>query len=279
MLTRPAFGHDDSQVPWPSTLPGTSSCPCLAGVVSRACRFFFIWHFFWAFVAARYRCAHEHTPGDTWRSSPRLTVRSHIINIDETCCKMLPPLERARWTHNPMVQPHARAYRARQQGRAGKNLQGRAREGVARSQRPARRHSQHRPEHPKASAAFSRDGPTTRCRRSRRCITTQQLGPTSSAPMPSGQTSSLLPHRATSQARSSSITASVWRWSSADANSASDRLKQTEDEELLIHTFPSVDPRTVSTRDAALDLNCPDGSTQGGSMATGFTASELKQRG
>ena len=65
----------------------------------------------------------------------------------------------------------------------------------------------------------------------------------------------------------------------SDANSASDRLKQTEDAELLIHTFPSVDPRTVSIRDAALDLNCPDGSTQGGSMATGFTASELNQRG
>ena len=157
---------------------------------------------------------HLETLGVHYRVSPFAAASS---TSTRRAAEMLPPLERARWPHNPMVQPHARVYRARQQGSAGKNLQGRAREGVARSQRPARRHSQHRPEHPKASAGFSRDGPTTRCRRSRRCITTQQHGPTSSAPMSSGQTSSLLPHRATSQARSSSIAAAVWRWSSADA--------------------------------------------------------------
>ena len=66
-----------------------------------------------------------------------------------------------------------------------------------------------------AGLHISRDGRTTRCRRSRRCTTTQQLGPTSSAPMPSGQTSSLLPHHATSQAQSLCITAAAWRWSSA----------------------------------------------------------------
>ena len=108
--------------------------------MSRDCRLFFIWHWCRPLVAARLQvCALEHTPGDTWRSSPLLTVRSRIINIDETCCEMLPPLERARWPHNPMVQLHARVFRARQQGSAGENLQGRAREGVALSQRPARR--------------------------------------------------------------------------------------------------------------------------------------------
>ena len=142
-------GHDDSQVPWSSALPGTSSCPCLGWCRVARLQTLFILHWCWAFVAARYRCAHEWTPGDTWCSLPLLTVRSRIINIHEKCCKMLPPLERARWPHYPMDLPHARVYRARQQGCAGQNLQGRVREGVARSQRPHRRHCQHRPEHPR----------------------------------------------------------------------------------------------------------------------------------
>ena len=269
MLTRPAFGHDDSQVPWPYA-PWNQQLSLLGWC--RVVRLQILFHL--ALVRA-----HEHTPGDTWRSLPRLTVRSRIIIIDETCCKMLPPLERARWPLNPMVQPHARVYRARQQGSAGNNLQGRARQGVARSQRPARRHCQHRPEHRRLAqpshgmdprrVAGDRDDASQHSSMVRHRLHRCQAG----------RRPRFLPHRATSQARSSSITAAVWRWSSADANSASDRLKQTEDEELLIHTFPSVDPPTVSTRDAALDLNCADGSTQGGSMATGFTASELKQRG
>ena len=43
-----------------------------------------------------------------------------------------------------------------------------------------------------ACGASSRAGPMTRCGTYRRCITTQELGPTSSAPMPSGQTSGKL---------------------------------------------------------------------------------------
>ena len=60
----------------------------------------------------------------------------------------------------------------------------------------------------------------------------------------------------------------------SDANRAVIRLKQTEDVGLLIHAIPLVDLRTVSILDAALDLDRPDGSTQGSSMV-GFTSSEL----
>ena len=49
----------------------------------------------------------------------------------------------------------------------------------------------------------------------------------------------------------------------SDANRALNRLKQTEDVGLLIHAIPLVDLRTVSISDAALDLDRPDGSTQG----------------
>ena len=48
-----------------------------------------------------------------------------------------------------------------------------------------------------------------------------------------------------------------------DANRAVNRLRQTEDVELLIHAIPLVNLRTVSISDAALDLDRPDGSTQG----------------
>ena len=47
---------------------------------------------------------------------------------------------------------------------------------------------------------------------------------------------------------------------------------------LLIHSIPLVNLRTVSTSDAALDLDRPDGSTQGGFMV-GFTTSALHQQG
>ena len=146
------------------------------------------------FIAAPHRSQPHH--------QPRRDVLQHVATA------------RTRPVASP---PHGSAsctvYRARQQGCAGQNLQGRVREGVA--------GANDRPDDTAsigqsiAGLRISRDGHTTRCRRSRRCTTTQQLGPTSSAPMPSGQTSSLLPHRATSQARSSSITAAVWRWSSA----------------------------------------------------------------
>ena len=52
----------------------------------------------------------------------------------------------------------------------------------------------------------------------------------------------------------------------SDANRAVNWLKQTEDVGLLIHAIPLVNLRTVSISDAALDLDRPDGSTQGGFM-------------
>ena len=64
----------------------------------------------------------------------------------------------------------------------------------------------------------------------------------------------------------------------SDANRAVNRLKQTEDVGLLIHAIPLVKLRTVSISDAALDLDRPDGSTQGG-FIVGFTTSELHQQG
>ena len=62
------------------------------------------------------------------------------------------------------------------------------------------------------------------------------------------------------------------------ANLAVNRLKQTEGLGLLIHAIPLVNLRTVSISDAALDLDRPDGSTQGGFMV-GFTTSALHQQG
>ena len=47
---------------------------------------------------------------------------------------------------------------------------------------------------------------------------------------------------------------------------------------LLIHAIPLADIRTVSVSVAALDLDCPDGSTQGGFMV-GFTTPEFHQQG
>ena len=65
----------------------------------------------------------------------------------------------------------------------------------------------------------------------------------------------------------------------SDANRAVNRLKQTEGVGLLIHAIPLVNNlRTVSISDAALHLDRPDGSTQGGFMV-GFTTSELHQQG
>ena len=64
----------------------------------------------------------------------------------------------------------------------------------------------------------------------------------------------------------------------SDANRAVDRLKQTEDVGLLIHAIQLVNLRTGSISDAALDLDRPDGSTQGGFMV-GFTTSALHQQG
>ena len=58
----------------------------------------------------------------------------------------------------------------------------------------------------------------------------------------------------------------------SDANRAVKRLKQTEDVGLLIHAIPLANLRIVSISDAALDLDRPDGSTQGGFMV-GFTTS------
>ena len=51
----------------------------------------------------------------------------------------------------------------------------------------------------------------------------------------------------------------------SDANRAVNWLKQTEAVGLLIHSIPLVNLRTVSISDAALDLDRPDGSTQGAS--------------
>ena len=64
----------------------------------------------------------------------------------------------------------------------------------------------------------------------------------------------------------------------SDDNRAVNLLKQTEDVGLLIHSIPLVNLRTVSISDAALDLDRPDGSTQGGFMV-GFTMSALHQQG
>ena len=50
----------------------------------------------------------------------------------------------------------------------------------------------------------------------------------------------------------------------SDANLAVNRLKQTEEVGLLIHANLLVDLRTVSISDAALDLDRPFGSAQGG---------------
>ena len=64
----------------------------------------------------------------------------------------------------------------------------------------------------------------------------------------------------------------------SDANRAVNRCKQTEDAGLLIQSIPLVNLRTVSFSDAALDLDRPDGSRQGGFMF-GFTTPELHQQG
>ena len=64
----------------------------------------------------------------------------------------------------------------------------------------------------------------------------------------------------------------------SDANRAVNRLKQTEDVGLLVHAIPSANLRTVSISDAALDLDRPDGSIQGGFMV-GFSTSALHQQG
>ena len=63
----------------------------------------------------------------------------------------------------------------------------------------------------------------------------------------------------------------------SDTNGAVKRLKQTE-VGLLIHAIPLVNLRTVSISDAALYLDRPDSSTQGG-FIVGFTTSELHQQG
>ena len=52
----------------------------------------------------------------------------------------------------------------------------------------------------------------------------------------------------------------------SDANRAVNRLKQTEDVGLLIHTILLVNLRTMSISAAVLDLDRPDGSRQGGFM-------------
>ena len=64
----------------------------------------------------------------------------------------------------------------------------------------------------------------------------------------------------------------------SDANRAVNRLKQTEDVGHLIHAIPLANLRTVSISGAALNLDRPDGSTQGGFMV-GFTSSALHQQG
>ena len=65
----------------------------------------------------------------------------------------------------------------------------------------------------------------------------------------------------------------------SDANRAVNRLKQTEDVGPLIHAIPLVNLRTVSIHfGCRLDLDRPDGSSQGGFMV-GFTTSELHQQG
>ena len=64
----------------------------------------------------------------------------------------------------------------------------------------------------------------------------------------------------------------------SDANRAVNRLEPTEDVGLLIHAIPLVNLLTVSISDAALDLDRPNGSTQGRFMV-GITTSELHQQG
>ena len=64
----------------------------------------------------------------------------------------------------------------------------------------------------------------------------------------------------------------------SDANRAVNRLKQTGDVGLPIRAIPLAFLRTVSILDAALGLDCPDGSTQGDFMV-GFTTSALHQQG
>ena len=64
----------------------------------------------------------------------------------------------------------------------------------------------------------------------------------------------------------------------SDANHAVKGLKQTEDVGLLIRAIPLANLRRVSISDAALDLDRPDGPTQGGFMV-GFTTSALHQQG
>ena len=115
----------------------------LAGVVSRACRLF-------SFgtgaghssqpVTVVLMNAHLETLAASHRSQPHRQHRRDVLQ-DVATTRPRPV------AHYPMHLPHARLYRARQQGSAGQNLQGRAREGVARSQRPPQRHCQHRPEH------------------------------------------------------------------------------------------------------------------------------------
>ena len=60
----------------------------------------------------------------------------------------------------------------------------------------------------------------------------------------------------------------------SDAN----QLKQTEDVGLLIHAIPLVNLRTVPCSNAALGLDHPDGSTQGGLMVDSDTL-EIYQQG
>ena len=64
----------------------------------------------------------------------------------------------------------------------------------------------------------------------------------------------------------------------SDANRAENRLKQAEDVGLLIHAIPLANLRTEPISCGALDLDRPDGSTQGGFMV-GFTTSALHQQG
>ena len=108
--------------------------PCIGWCRVARLQTLFILHWCWAFVAARHRCAHEWAPGDTWRSLPLLTVRSRIIKLDETCCKML-PIARTR----PVAsQPHGSAsctcVPCTSAGQRWAEPLRRAREGVARSQ-------------------------------------------------------------------------------------------------------------------------------------------------
>ena len=64
----------------------------------------------------------------------------------------------------------------------------------------------------------------------------------------------------------------------SDANRAVNRLKQKKDVGLLNHAIPLGNLRTVSSSDAALDLDRPDCSTQGGFMVV-FTTSAFHQQG